>query len=85
MTGLPDFNYPAFFAEEELLKKSGHIVLNPARNPKGLRYESYMDISLAMIRASDRMHVLEGFMKSKGALCEIAYAESLGKQVWYLS
>ena len=31
MRGIPYFNFPAFFAAEEKLKKKGHKVFNPAR------------------------------------------------------
>ena len=31
MRGIPYLNFPAFFAAEEKLKKSGHKVFNPAR------------------------------------------------------
>lgn len=32
MTGLKDFNFPAFFAAESELSKQGHVCFNPARN-----------------------------------------------------
>ncbi len=32
MTGLPEFNFPAFFAAERYLKSAGHECFNPARN-----------------------------------------------------
>lgn len=32
MTGLPEFNFPAFFAAEEKLQELGHECFNPARN-----------------------------------------------------
>jgi len=31
MRGIPDFNFPAFFAAEEKLKAAGYEVFNPAR------------------------------------------------------
>jgi len=34
MSGLPEFNYPAFFAAAEQLTAAGYDVLNPAR-PEG--------------------------------------------------
>jgi len=33
MTGLPEFNYPAFNAAAEYLRSLGHHVENPADNP----------------------------------------------------
>lgn len=34
MTGLPEFNYPTFFAAEEYLRSHGAKVMNPAVLPK---------------------------------------------------
>lgn len=31
MRGIPEFNFPAFFAAEETLKEAGYIPFNPAR------------------------------------------------------
>ena len=31
MRGIPEFNFPAFYAAEELLKNQGHEPFNPAR------------------------------------------------------
>lgn len=78
MSGIADYNFPAFFAAEVELRDCGDTVLNPARNPKGLEYNHYMDIAMAMIRASDAVCLLPGWENSKGAKAEVAYAESLG-------
>jgi nucleoside 2-deoxyribosyltransferase len=83
MTNMPDKGFPAFFEKEKELKKLGFTVINPARNPAGLRYDHYIDISLAMVRSADALVVLDGYEVSKGALCEIAYAHSLKKPVYY--
>lgn len=82
MTGIKDFNHPAFFEAEEQLKKCGHVVINPARNPHGLKYENYMDISLAQIRACEALCRLPGDEYSKGAICERSYAISLSKKIY---
>jgi len=82
MTGIKDFNYPAFFEAEEQLKKCGRVVINPARNPHGLKYENYMDISLAQIRACEALCRLPGDEYSKGAICERSYAISLSKKIY---
>jgi len=82
MTGIKDFNYPAFFEAEDQLKKCGHVVINPARNPHGLKYENYMDISLAQIRACEALCRLPDDEYSKGAICERSYAISLSKKIY---
>lgn len=70
MTGLPDFNRPAFFAAEQILKAHGHIVLNPAVLPDGLEYEDYMGISEAMLIRADCIYLLNGWEHSQGAMRE---------------
>ncbi|MCP4756388.1 MAG: DUF4406 domain-containing protein [Proteobacteria bacterium] len=82
MTGLPEFNQPAFFKAEDLLVSAGHTPLNPARSPKGLEYRHYMDIAFAMVRSAEAVFCLPGWENSKGATAEIAYAESLGLKVY---
>jgi len=81
MTGLPENNFPAFFEAEKELKKQGKYPINPARNPDGLEYHHYMDISLAMVRCADSVCLLPGWENSSGAVVEVAYARSLGKEI----
>lgn len=78
MTGLKNYNFPAFYDAEEKIKKNGMIPLNPARSPAGLQYRDYMDISFAMVRSSDAYATLPGWESSAGARAEVAYAESIG-------
>lgn len=78
MTGLPEYNYPAFFRAAEELTVQNHIPLNPAVVPVGLAYPAYMDIACAMVRASQGMLLLPGWEDSKGARVEHALAVSLG-------
>lgn len=74
MTGLPDFNRPAFFAAEAELKAHGHIILNPAVLPDGLEYDDYMGISEAMLIRADCIYLLNGWEYSSGANKERAIA-----------
>jgi nucleoside 2-deoxyribosyltransferase len=78
MRGIPDYNYPAFNAVADLLRKQGHTPLNPACNPPGLTPAQYMDIDLAMLRAADAILLLPGWEESKGARVEANYAAYLG-------
>ena len=84
MTGISEYNFPAFFKAEKLLKEYGYIPLNPARSPKGLEYKHYMDIAFAMIRSSQEIYTLDGWEKSNGAIAEVAYANaiSVGRFSW---
>lgn len=81
MTGIEEFNRPAFFSAALLLTGKGHIALNPATLPNGLTQAQYMDICCAMIRCADAVYMLEGWEHSSGARAENALAEKLGLDI----
>ncbi|CAI1970441.1 DUF4406 domain-containing protein [Serratia marcescens] len=81
MTGLPDFNRPAFFAMAECIKAAGGIPLNPAILPDGLSQAEYMDICIAMIRCATRVVFLKGWESSLGARAEMALAVKLNLHI----
>ena len=81
MSGIPKYNRPAFLEAERTLSSAGVVVLNPARNPEGLEYAHYMDISLAMVRSAEIIALLPCADKSPGARAEVAYARSIGLPV----
>jgi len=74
MTGLKDFNRPAFFAAAEYLEGKGCIVLNPAVLPDGLTHDGYMRITTAMLAEAQAVVFLPGWMESKGARIEFTRA-----------
>lgn len=78
MTGLPDFNYPAFNAEAERLRAIGYRVENPANNPKQATWQEYMREAVAQLAKCDMVVVLPGWENSRGALIENGLAVSLG-------
>jgi|LGOV01.1.fsa_nt_gb hypothetical protein len=79
MSGVPEFNKPAFHATKTFLVNKGYTVLSPADTPIGLTQAQYMDISFAQIRACDIMFALPGWNTSPGAIAEVAYALKIGK------
>lgn len=83
MTGIPDFNRPAFFHAAEGIAASGHQVLNPATLPDGLTQHQYMDICQAMVRSADAIFLLNGWQASRGALAELHQARKLGLLIIY--
>lgn len=83
MTGLPDFNRPAFNAYAAKLEAEGHIVLNPATLPLGLEHWQYMLLCQPMVAVADEVHLLPGWANSTGALTEHEWATSLGKVIRY--
>ena len=89
MSGLPDFNYPAFRDAASILAKAGYGVLNPADN-EGKRdvialphapWSWYMRRSLEQIAVADGMAVLPRWQNSKGASLEVDLALQLGMKV----
>jgi hypothetical protein len=81
MTGLPEFNYPAFFHAEEQLWAMGYGVLNPARHDKCDTWEDYMRLGIAAVLKCDGIALLPGWSNSKGTLLETHIATSLGLPV----
>lgn len=84
MTGLPDFNRPAFHAAAAALREQGHVVINPAEVDLGpdATWSDYMRIHLAEIaRRVTQVFVLPGWESSRGAQLEVHVARSLGLPV----
>ena len=93
MTGIKDFNFPAFFEAEKQLNKLGHEVYNPAHNdgptielalleagtPENPNHPwtYYMRRDLPLVMKSDIICVLPGWQKSKGASLEVQVAQAL--------
>lgn len=78
MTGLPDFNYPAFNAEAARLRALGYHVENPAENPPQDSWEAYMDVCIPQLLTCDTIALLPGWSESRGALRERQVASQEG-------
>lgn len=76
MSGIKDFNYPAFNAAAARLREIGHFVLSPvdaeSENVLGEHqtWEWYMRRSLRQISHADAIALLPGWGGSKGAVLE---------------
>lgn len=90
MTGLPEYNYPAFFDAERQLRAAGYLVMNPADRPdptprrKGDTAPSWGDWlrgAIGLLVQCDGVALLPGWEASKGALFEIDIANRLGMDV----
>ena len=84
MTGLPEFNYPAFRTAGALLREVGHEPLNPIdaedHNPTPgtpQAWDWYMRHALRMVVAAEGLALLEGWHRSRGARLEVHVATSL--------
>lgn len=83
MTGIPEFNYPAFHAAAAQLRAAGFEVLNPAElNPDtGRAWEYYMRRDLAALVACEAVAVLPNWYESRGARLEVNVAAALSMPV----
>ncbi len=79
MSGLPQFNYPAFFEAAERLRDVGYIVRNPADNPppKCGTYPGWIRLALAQLVQCNGLAYLDGWESSTGAHIEIRVARDL--------
>lgn len=84
MTGLPEFNYPAFNEAADRLRAAGYSVLNPVdseqENTTGQPQEWrwYMRRALRMVTHADAIALLPGWEKSRGARLEYEVGGHLG-------
>ncbi|QNQ62220.1 DUF4406 domain-containing protein [Brucella sp. 6810] len=87
MTGLPEFNYPAFHRVARQLRVGGHYVYNPAEFPYDGSMDAYpiRDAMAAhcafLCQCADTIVLLSGWQASKGAGIELALAKYLGLHV----
>lgn len=79
MTGLPEFNYPAFNAEAARLRALGYEVENPAENqhPPDQDWAGYMRKAITQMMTCQAIALLPGWAKSKGARLEEHIAAQL--------
>ncbi|NDB86541.1 MAG: DUF4406 domain-containing protein, partial [Alphaproteobacteria bacterium] len=94
MTGMKDFNFPAFFNAEDTLINLGHEVYNPAHNdgptielalkaagtPENPNHTwtYYMRRDLPLVLKSDAICLLPGWQDSNGASLEVTVAKAIG-------
>lgn len=79
MTGLPDYNYPAFNALAAALRGRGFVVNNPAEAGSiGRSWEECMRAAIRMLCGSDVVVALPGWENSRGAKIEVGLATDLG-------
>lgn len=88
MTGLPDYNRPAFDKMATKLRAEGKTVFNPAevgsRNHIMPR-EWYMRKDIEALLVSDSVYVLPRWESSSGAKLEIEIAKQLGLPVVFIN
>lgn len=87
MTGLPDYNYPAFHEAAERWRAAGWEVVNPAEHFDGdqtLPRQVYLRRAFRALCECHAIAVLEGWETSQGARVEKVMADALGMpRYWY--
>jgi hypothetical protein len=84
MTGVEEYNYPAFNKAAADLRSRGHLVINPAEFFGGKAdrtREEYMRESVLRVLEANEVMVLPGWDNSDGALLEVMIANQLGVPV----
>lgn len=83
MTGLPEYNFPAFNAKEAELRAIGFEVENPTAHGivEGATWADYMAYDLTRLALCNTIYLLPGWRKSKGASIERNIAEALGMTI----
>lgn len=97
MTGIPYFNFPAFFKYEGELVAKGYRVFNPARNdleeygPYFLHDPSIFNLRKTLkqdltwiCEEAEVIALIPGWENSKGVKAELSLAEALGLEILYL-
>ncbi len=86
MTGLPDYNRPAFYEAAKSWEEQGYAVLNPAVPDKSLDdsdWVGYMRRSLQNLLVCDKVVFLPGWELSRGARLEHQIAQALEMEIYY--
>jgi hypothetical protein len=84
MTGMTDWNYPAFNAKASELRAMGLEVVNPAEDKEpNLEWSDYLRIDIRLLMNCDGIYMLPGWSKSRGARLEHHVARELGFAVIY--
>lgn len=83
MTGLPEFNFPAFNRAAARLRHDGWHVENPAEHGhvEGAGWADYLRWDISRIATCGAIYLLPGWSKSKGAILEVHIAQVLDLRV----
>jgi hypothetical protein len=81
MTGIEDFNRPAFNEAARLLRGQGYEVVNPAEFEQSGSWEWLMRYAIAQMLTCDRIALLDGWNKSRGAKLEVHVAREVGIRI----
>lgn len=77
MTGLPEYNYPAFHQAAAQLRAAGYDVENPAENLTQSTWDDYLRAGLRQVLTVDGIATLPDWQVSRGAALEVHVAHAL--------
>lgn len=88
MTGIPEFNFPAFNAAAAAWRAAGWEVLNPAESFEGrtdLPYEEYVDHDIDLLQSCQAIAMLPGWngANARGSVWELALSKKLLRLIAY--
>jgi hypothetical protein len=82
MTGIEEFNFPAFHSAATDLRAKGFEVISPAEIEHPIQtWEACMRNDIRELMRADKVAVLPGWEKSKGAKIEVQLASALGMDI----
>jgi len=83
MTGIPEFNYPAFHATAAKLRAAGYEVVNPAEvNPdSSLSWQQCLREDIKHLCDCEALALMPGWQNSQGAHLEMHIAHRLGIKI----
>ena len=83
MTGLPEFNFPAFHAMAAAMRAEGWHVENPAEHGhvEGAEWADYLRFDIGRLSTCEAMMLLPGWSRSRGARLEVHIAKEIGMRM----
>lgn len=85
MTGIEDYNFPAFHGVAKFLRGCGYDVFNPAESFEGnteLPWTTYMKHDFKNIQKSSKVMLLPGWRSALGAVLEVIVGLSTDHEIW---
>lgn len=85
MTGISEFNFPAFNNKQRELEAYGYVVLNPAafHTHTDATWEFYLRYAIQRLAEAQEIYMLPGWSQSRGASLEHHFAKALGMRIHY--
>jgi len=85
MTGIKDYNFPAFNAMADKMRAAGWHVENPADHGlvPGAEWGDYLRYDIGCLASCEAIMLLPGWTASRGARLEVSIAKELGVAFMY--